>query len=126
MITASRVFLIVMGLGFIALGLNGLLNPLGHLAPYGLDYQAPGWIGEIRANYGGMHIGIGVLTTLGALHHAWRRNALAVQFVFLGGLAVGRTLSVFLDGMPPTFALVFIAIEWVGAGLALWFLRSSN
>lgn len=125
MITAARIFLALMGLGFIGLGLNGLLNPIAHLAPYGLDYQAPAWIGEIRANYGGMHIGIGLLTGLGAMRSQWLQSALAVQLVFLGGLAIGRTASVFIDGFPPTFALSFIAIEWVGAGLALFFLRGA-
>lgn len=124
--TGARIFLGLLALGFIALGLNGLLNPLGHLAPYGLDHQTPAWLGEIRANYGGMHIGIGLLTGLGAIRKHWLQSALAVQLVFLGGLAVGRTASVFLDGVPPTFALTFIAIEWVGAGLAFFFLRRAS
>lgn len=122
---AARWLLGLSALLFIALGVNGLVNPLGHLAPYGLELQAPGWLGEIRANYGGMHLGIGLLLALGAVRADWQRAGLAVLLVFLGGLAVGRTVSVFVDGVPPNFALVFIAIEWVGALLALWLLRRS-
>ena len=120
---AARWLLGVSALMFLALGLNGLFNPVGHLAPYGLELATPGWLGEVRANYGGMHLGIGLLLALGATRVAWQRTGLAVLLVFLGGLAVGRTLSVFLDGLPPGFAFAFIAIEWLGAALALLLLR---
>lgn len=120
---AARWLLGVAALLFIALGVNGLLNPVGHLAPYGLELATPGWLGEVRANYGGMHLGIGLLFALGAARADWQRTGLAVLLVFLGGLAVGRTLSVFVDGMPPGFAIAFIAIEWIGAALALALLR---
>lgn len=120
---AARWLLGVSALLFIGLGVNGLLNPVGHLAPYGLELATPGWLGEVRANYGGMHLGIGLLFALGAWRVDWQRAGLAVLLVFLGGLAVGRTLSVFVDGTPPGFAIAFIVIEWVGAGLALLLLR---
>lgn len=120
---AARWLLGIAALLFIALGINGLLNPVGHLAPYGLELATPGWLGEVRANYGGMHLGIGLLFALGAARTDWQRTGLAVLLVFMGGLAVGRTLSVFVDGTPPGFAIAFIAIEWFGAALALLLLR---
>ncbi|WP_052368166.1 DUF4345 domain-containing protein [Algiphilus aromaticivorans] len=116
---AARWLLGITAVMFVALGLNGLLNPVGHLAPYGLELATPGWLGEVRANYGGMHLGIGLLFALGAVRAEWQRTGLAVLLAFLGGLAVGRTLSVFVDGTPPVFAIAFIAIEWVGAVLAM-------
>lgn len=120
---AARWLLGVSALAFVALGINGLLNPLGHMAPYELSLATPGWLGEVRANYGGMHLGIGLLLALGAARADWQRTGLAVLLVFMGGLAVGRTLSVFVDGTPPGFAFAFIAIEWIGAVLALLLLR---
>ena len=116
---AARWLLGITAVMFVALGLNGLLNPVGHLAPYGLELATPGWLGAVRANYGGMHLGIGLLFALGAVRAEWQRTGLAVLLAFLGGLAVGRTLSVFVDGTPPVFAIAFIAIEWVGAVLAM-------
>lgn len=119
---AARWLLGLSAVMFLLLGANGLINPTGHLAPYGITLTTPGWLGEVRANYGGMHVGIGLLLGLGALRVDWRRTGLAVLLVFLGGLAVGRTLSVVVDGAPPAFALVFIGVEVVGAALAAWLL----
>lgn len=120
---AARWLLGITAVVFVALGLNGLFNPVGHLAPYGLELATPGWLGEVRANYGGMHLGIGLLFALAAVRAEWQRTGLAVLLAFLGGLAVGRTLSVLVDGTPPAFAIAFIAIEWIGAALALMLLR---
>lgn len=120
---AARWLLGISALLFVALGINGLINPVGHLAPYGVALATPAWLGEVRANYGGMHLGIGLLFALGAARPDWQRTGLAVLLVFLGGLAAGRTLSVFVDGTPPGFAFAFVAVEWIGAALALLLLR---
>lgn len=120
---AARWLLGIGALVFLALGANGLVNPVGHLAPYDLALRSPAWLGEVRANYGGMHLGIGLLLAFGAWLPDWRRTGLAVMLVFLGGLAAGRTLSVIVDGVPPGFAFAFIAIEWLGAAAALVLLR---
>ena len=116
---ASRGFVALNALLFIGLGLRALSEPAAHMAPFDLLAPSAAMLGEIRANYGGMHLGIGLLFALGAVRAEWQRTGLAVLLAFLGGLAVGRTLSVFVDGTPPVFAIAFIAIEWVGAVLAM-------
>lgn len=120
----TLVFLALNGLMFIGLGLNGLFNPVAHLGIYGLDTDHAAWLGEIRANYGGMHLAMGLLMASAVWRVDWRRTALVVIALFLAGLGLGRTLSLALDGMPDaSFVYVFIAVEWIGAALAVLLLR---
>ena len=50
--------------------------------------------GEIRAMYGGMLLGVGVITVMGLWRPSWLR---ALSFGW-AGLAAGRAVSIFMDG----------------------------
>ena len=121
--TFTRGFLGLNALVFVALGINGLFNPHGHMAPMDFVLTSASSLAEVRANYGGMHVGMGLLFLLGALKPEWSRAALLAMALFIGGLAVGRSFSLLVDGQPKNLILAFIAIEWVGAAIAVWLLR---
>jgi hypothetical protein len=121
--TFEKFFLGLNGLIFLALGASGLLAPVSHMAVFDVTLNGPSILAEIRANYGGMHLGMGMLFMLGTFAPSWRRAALLTLALFVGGLAAGRTLSLLVDGMPNNTVLAFIVIEWLGLALAVWLLR---
>ena len=116
---AARWLLGITAVMFVALGLNGLLNPVGHLAPYGLELATPGWLGEVRANYGGMHLAMGVLFLFGAWLEQWRRPALILIAAFCGGLVLGRLVSIGAEGWPNPFVTQLLVVEVVATAIAV-------
>jgi len=62
----------------------------------------------------------------GALVGRFRVPALWSLFVFMSGLALGRLLSLMLDGWPHPLLAVYAILELVAAGLALWFLGATT
>ena len=61
-----------------------------------LDFEPGGRAayGEIRAMYGGLLLGVGVITVMGLWRPSWLR---ALSFGW-AGLAAGRVISIFMDG----------------------------
>jgi hypothetical protein len=77
---------------------------------------------ELRASYGGLQIGIGLLLLAGALLPSLTRPALLAQALMVGGLAAGRLVSLWLDGLPNGFVLMLLALESTIALLSAVFL----
>ena len=96
--TLEIVTLGLSGLAILATGITGLVDPQTLLTPLGLQVEGVSAHNEIRAAYGGMHIGIGMLLLAGAVRPAFRRSALWVGLTFMGGLTIGRFVSLAVDG----------------------------
>lgn len=109
-------------LGFVGFGLAFLVAPdllaLVDLAPTTSAARS-----DVRAIYGGMELGVGVLLALAARRPAWWRLGLTAQALTLGGAAVGRLVGVALDGTPRALTGGFAALEVVGTVLAVVALR---
>lgn len=106
-----KLFLVLCALAFIYIGLATFHDPLAALAPVEITSNSVSALNELRANYGGLQIGIGLLLLIGALLPSMTRPALLVQALLVGGLAAGRLVSIGLDGLPNGFVLMLLALE---------------
>lgn len=107
--------LAVSGLALIGVGWTGLTDPAGLMQPLGIPLEGPSAHNEIRAAYGGMHLGLGLFLVVGALRPALRQVGLWVNACIMGGLVAGRLASFAVDGPASGFVLVLLAVEALGA-----------
>ena|SRR2546428_6087189 len=111
----EAIVLAVAAVVFLGFAILGLFRPRMILEPLGGHVETPSVANEIRANYGGMQLGIAVLLALGAARPGLRVHALALLFTFTAGLCLGRLVSRFADGSPNRFVRMFFALEAAGA-----------
>jgi hypothetical protein len=79
----------------------------------------------LRANMA-LYVGLGcfwLYCAFSAQHHA---IALIVFIIFSGSIAVGRLLSVLVDGMPSPIFIAYIIIELAAIPVCLWLLARTR
>ena len=59
----------------------------------------------------GLYLGLVVLWILGALRSNLTRAAVISEVVFMFGLAGGRVISIFVDGVPSALLIVYLGLE---------------
>lgn len=117
-------FLLLCGLGFLLIGANTFYDPLAAMAPVELNINTVNALNELRANYGGLQIGLGLFLLTGICCTSYVRPAVLAQVLIVGGLAAGRLVSMILDGQPSAFVQGLFVLESVIALLSLMlFLR---
>ncbi|MGZ5202837.1 MAG: DUF4345 domain-containing protein [Telluria sp.] len=119
MSTFARIYLGVSALAFVLIGLNTFHDPAAAVAGLELRPATVSALNEVRANYGGLQITIGLVLLAGVLSSAWLRPALWVNAAVTGGLIAGRIVSIALDGMPNRAVTGFFVLEIVAALIAL-------
>lgn len=120
-------FLLLCGLSFLLIGANTFHDPLAAMAAVELNINSVSALNELRANYGGLQIGIGLFLLAGLCCKTMTRPALLAQALIVGGLAAGRLVSIALDGQPNAFVQALVVLESVIALISLaLFLRSSK
>lgn len=112
-------FLLLCGLSFLLIGANTFHDPLAAMAPVELNINTISALNELRANYGGLQIGMGLFLLAGLCCKTMTRPALLAQALIVGGLALGRFVSIALDGQPNEFVQGLIVLESVTALLSL-------
>jgi hypothetical protein len=121
----EKIFLILVGAVFVGLGTYNLVLPVAAISIFEIALVEVSSLNEIRANYGGMHLFLGLLFLYGALASRFRDAALLVVAVFTGGLVLGRLASLMLDGTPNEAIWALLILESVGCVVAaLLFLRN--
>lgn len=115
----ARLALLLVGAALLGVGLIGFGNPQALMEPLGIALDRPAALGEMRANYGGMHTGMGLFLLTAAFVPTLQRVGLVVVALFVGGLAAGRITSLLVDGWPGAFAAMLCLVEAAGAALAL-------
>lgn len=110
---------------FVVIGAAHLVDPAGTIAPTGIEVAAVASFNEVRANYGGMHLMLGLYFLAGALSAPQRAPALLVLALFCIGLVLGRSVSMALDGYPGHLMTAFLLLEAAGAALAMWCWRKT-
>lgn len=103
-------FLAVLGVVFVAYGLFCFVQP-GFLAgAAGVTATSPTGVTELRAMYGGLQTGFGVLLLAAARDRRLRRSGVAVLAFLVPGLAIARATGSTIDGGLTSYtvgALVF-------------------
>lgn len=128
MMRLTQIFLLLSGIGFMLIGINTFRDPIAAMAGVELGVQSINALNEVRANYGGMQIGIGILLFSAALLQWLSRSALLALSLITGGLVVGRLVSIMLDGMPNTTVQALLILEFVTtvAAIYLFFQHTKN
>ena len=109
---------------FIAYGLGFVFFPetLALLVTGSAPSTSSGVI-DMRATYGGMTLGLGVLFGLSASDPRTVRLGVWGIIVVMIGMAAGRLFGMIQDGTPNPIMYIFLAVEIVVVILASWALR---
>jgi hypothetical protein len=100
-----------------------LINPQMMMNTPGIELSTVNHLHAVRAAYGGAYLGMAVLFLLGALNKVPVRFALLSVAVLFGGFALGRIVSIAVDGMPVGLYLGVLSAELLFAVTALLALR---
>ena len=108
---AAAVVLAICGLAMLYVGWTGLTAPAQLMDPLGIPLVGPAAHNEMRAAYGGMHVGIGLFLLGTALQPMRNGVGLWANLCIMGGLVAGRLVSLVVDGAPGAFPLGLLALE---------------
>ena len=124
MIWVIRLYLLIMAFIYALIGVWALLDPLlgaldqgypSFLNAVGLSITSPLGYSEIAGIYGGLNLCIGILCLIGIFKRDL--GIFAIKFItfLVGSIALGRILSVSVDGYPDHIFLGYTLIEVVSA-----------
>ena len=116
----TQLFLLLSGLVFILIGVNTFRDPVAAMAGVELGVQSINALNEVRANYGGMQMGIGLLLVSAALMTWLTRPALLALSLVTGGLVVGRLMSIMIDGIPNSTVQALLGLEFFTTVIAIF------
>jgi hypothetical protein len=106
---AARIYLTFMALISVAFGLMYLVAPLTMTTPMGFGELKPSALTDVRANYGGFQIGIGLFLFF-CLRRERLRLGMLLAFLVAAAIAISRAIGFALDRdvVPPLQgALIF-------------------
>jgi len=111
------------GLMMLVVGALHLIAPQMMMREPGIELATVNHLHVIRAAYGGAYLGIAALFLAGALGRIDTRTALGAVVLIFGGFAIGRLVSILLDGVPVSLYLGVLGAEVFFSACALWALR---
>lgn len=95
----------------LALGLLGLLNPLLTVRIVGLEVLEPRGLSEARAVFGAMFVVLGGVMLWAVSARSAAPAYLRMSGIVIGSVAVGRLLSIVIDGVLSPLNFGFLALE---------------
>lgn len=113
------------GTMMLLVGLLHLLAPQMMMQAPAIELSSVNHLHIIRAAYGGAYLGIAALFLLGTFKTDLRQASLIAVALLFAGFAVGRIVSILLDGIPVPLYLAVLAFEVVFASLAVVSLRQT-
>jgi len=122
----NRLLLGSASLGVAAIGVIYLFTPHTLLSVYGIDLRSASETNLYRSGYGGLFLAFAILFALGALGTRHSRTAQLALLTFMGGLAVGRLVSLVADGWPHPLITAVLVVELIYAGAAGVVLKATS
>jgi nitrate reductase gamma subunit len=122
----ERFFLWAAATVFVGFGVWGLLSPSAMTANFGLKLESADAKTMIRASYGGFLIGEGLLFAWCAMVPQRTRTGLVAVAILTAPILISRIAGMMLDGATSPYHKAYVAIELLGVGLALLFLRKAR
>jgi hypothetical protein len=122
-----KAYLLIIAIGLVPVALSYGANPAGVL-PRLLKFnvEAPNESQVFRALMC-LYLATSVLWIMGAFSPDWQHAALVWAAFFMLSLALGRVLSIVLDGAPTAPLLnIYLALEILAGLLAVWLLRGTS
>jgi hypothetical protein len=118
----STIYLALAALFFLGTGALALAQPQRFAAALDLATVRAGGLNEVRAQYGGFFVVLGVACALATLGIVERRLALGVAAITFGGIIAGRLVGLGIDrgvaGYGPTVRRLFL-VDATGCALAV-------
>lgn len=118
-----RAFLAIYALLFIGFGVYVFVQAPSLAENVGYGISSSDGLYEMRSNYGGVSIGIGLLCLAAVLRPTLERPALFCLLAYTGGYALGRVIALPIDGVSSTSLIAYGIFEAVTALLAFALLR---
>jgi len=118
-----RILLAVTGLVFFVHGLVCFIHPATIGIESGLAMPTPSSVIEVRAEYGGLPIALGLYFLAAALQKIEVRTGLIVMLTATAGYATSRILAVAMMGQLDQYNTAAILYEVTTALLSLWALK---
>ena len=119
----ARILLTVTGLVFFVHGLVCFIHPATIGIESGLAMPTPSSVIEVRAEYGGLPIALGLFFLAAALKKIEVRTGLIVMLTATAGYATSRILAVAIMGDIDQYNAAAILYEVTTALLSLWALK---
>jgi len=119
----ARIVLTATGLMFFIHGLICFIHPATIGIESGLAMPTTSSVIEVRAEYGGLPMALGLFFLAAALKKIQVRTGLLVMVTALGGYASARVVAVLISGQLDSYNLAAIAYEVISVFLGLWALR---
>jgi predicted membrane protein len=119
-------FLLVASIGLLPIALSYGLMPQKSLSYlFDISVSDPNGIHIFRAVMG-LYLALIIFWLIGAFMVQIRQAALYSLIVFMFGLAAGRILSLFIDGMPHWLLVVYLVLELGFGVLGILLIRKSD
>ena len=124
--TLMRLYLLLLVFLIVPIALNYGLRP-GTTLPQVLDITVSGTdqIHVFRALMC-LYLGAAVFWAIAAFTPSWQRTAVIWGIFFAFSLAIGRVLSLIVDGRPSLLLLVYLGLEIAGGLLGLGILMAAD
>lgn len=119
----AQIFLGLSAVVWLPYALLCLLNPDFLAGAAGVSTTSPTGLSEVRAMYGGLQAGIGILALLGAARPGFTRPALLMLLCLASGLGLARMAGVIVDGSLSGYTVGALIFEGVTAFFAVSCLR---
>ena len=122
----ESIFLLAAAVGLLPIALAyGAVPTLTMPTLYGVEVDSVGAAHILRAVMG-LYLGMVVFWVLGAFKTPLRIPALWSLVVFMLGLAVGRGISLVLDGLPSPPLVVYLLLEIGFGAVGLYLLKGAD
>lgn len=114
--SVSRGVLLVTAVVFAVVGVWGFVSPASLVALVDVEAPTPTATADVRAQYGGFTLGMGVFLVLCVVRKDWTTAGLAAGALTLTGFALARATSV-VEG--PVRPIIFVLMVSEACGAAL-------
>ena len=122
----ARIVLTITGLVFFVHGLVCFIHPATIGIESGLAMPTPSSIIEVRAEYGGLPMALGLFFLAAALQKIKVRTGLIVMLTALTGYATARIAAVLITAQIDQYNTAAILYELTTAVLTLWALKKTT
>jgi hypothetical protein len=117
-----RAYLLIVGLGLVPIALSYGVDPAGVLPKF-MNLRVEGTdLTQIFRAVMCLYLGMSVFCCIAAFEPAWQRVAVVWAVIFMLSLALGRVISLAVDGVPSRVLNLYLGVELVMGLLGLWLL----
>ena len=126
MINYQKAYLWISAIGLIPVALSyGVVPELSMNWLFGITVEVPNEAHIFRGVMG-LYLALVMLWILGATNERYERAAILSEIFFMSGLAVGRLLSVLVDGWPHWLLAGYIVVEAILAVAGIILLKQGK